>query len=140
MSTSETPEASDAPFTWSEVEAILAAAGGGARPGGLTGLTLTELLALKLYGMPLIAPAAASCCGGGEVGGRGARSALVRGLRGLPPFDGSQFVRLPWGGKPVADADIDRIESWIDDGCPARWSDRPRLPAKSASPPRRGSR
>ncbi len=50
--------------------------------------------------------------------GRGARSALVRGLRGLAPFDGTQYPRLPWGRSPVAAADIDRIERWIDEGCP----------------------
>ena len=106
-----------APFTWNDVEAILAAAGGSAGPGSLTGLTLPEFLALKFYGMPLIAPVSASCCGNGDAKGRGARSALIRGLRGLPPFDGTQFARLPWGGTPVADADIDRIETWIDEGC-----------------------
>ncbi len=50
--------------------------------------------------------------------GRGAASGLVRGLKGESPFDGSQFPRLPWGGQPVAAADIRFIESWIDDGCP----------------------
>jgi tyrosinase len=76
-----------------------------------------------------------SCCGGSSTAatasahagtaaparrqpGRGAASGLVRGLRGLPPFDGVQFPRLPWGGKPVAAADIQFIEDWIDDGCP----------------------
>ncbi|BCH22776.1 tyrosinase family protein [Mesorhizobium sp. L-8-3] len=115
MATNEIMEASVAPFTWSDVEAILAAAGGTVGPGKLVGLTLPEFLTLQLYGMPLIAPAS-SCCGAND--GRGARSALIRGLRGLPPFDGSQFLRLPWGGRPVADADIDRIEAWIDEGCP----------------------
>jgi len=43
---------------------------------------------------------------------------LIKGLKGQPPFDGSQFPRLPWGGKPVAFDDIAFIEQWIDDGCP----------------------
>lgn len=116
MATNEMKEASVAPFTWSDVEAILAAAGGTVGPGKLVGPTLPEFLTLRLYGMPLIAPVSTSCCGKND--GRGARSALIRGLRGLPPFDGSQFLRLPWGGQPVADADIDRIEAWIDEGCP----------------------
>ena len=68
--------------------------------------------------MPLIAPLSTTCCGTSDAKGRGARSTLIRGLRGLPPFDGKQFPRLPWGGKPVADDDIDRIETWIEEGCP----------------------
>lgn len=32
-------------------------------------------------------------------------------------FDGKQFPRLPWGGSPVSDEDIDRIETWIEEGC-----------------------
>lgn len=51
--------------------------------------------------------------------GRGAASGLILGLKGLPPFDGSQFPRLPWGGKPVSISDVAFIEKWIDDGCPA---------------------
>src|SRR5439155_12093989 len=50
--------------------------------------------------------------------GRAAASGLIRGLRGLSPFDGSQFPRLPWGGQPVSESDIQFIERWIDDGCP----------------------
>src|SRR5262249_12669087 len=81
------------------------------------------------------APAPGSCCGGSAAAparasqagtaarprrhpGRGAASGLVRGLKGLPPFDGVQSPRLPWNGKPVAAADIQVIEDWIDDGCP----------------------
>lgn len=85
-----------------------------------------ELLAARLYGVRLIAPpkeaaAASSCCsqhGAAEAGGRGARSGLVQGLRGEPPFDGSQLPRLPWGGSPVADEQIQFISDWIDDDCP----------------------
>ena len=117
MATSDAP-AEAAPFTWTDVGAILAAAGGTEGLGRLGGRALEEFLALELHGTPLIAPVSRSCCGGKDNGTRGARSALVRGLRGLPPFDGTQYPRLPWGGAPVADADIDRIESWIDEGCP----------------------
>ena len=102
----------------SGIEAILSAAGGREGPGSLTGLTLPEFLALQLHGIPLIAPLSTACCGKSDARGRGARSALIRGLRGLPPFDGKQFPRLPWGGSPVADDDIDRIETWIEEGCP----------------------
>src|SRR6185369_11011634 len=45
-------------------------------------------------------------------------SGLIQGLRGQPPFDGSRFPRLPWGGQPVADDDIRFISEWIDDGLP----------------------
>jgi tyrosinase len=55
--------------------------------------------------------------------GRGAASGLILALKGLSPFDGSQFPRLPWGGTPVSLEDIQFIEKWIDDGCPA--SDAP---------------
>ena len=48
-----------------------------------------------------------------------ARSGLIRGLRGLAPFDGNRFPPLMWGGKRVAEPDIQFIADWIDDGCPA---------------------
>jgi tyrosinase len=51
--------------------------------------------------------------------GRGAASGLIKGLKGEFPFDGTQFPRLPWGGKQVSGSDILFIEGWIDDGCPA---------------------
>src|SRR5690349_6001556 len=35
-------------------------------------------------------------------GARSAASGLIKGLRGLPPFDGGQFPRLPWGGQPIS--------------------------------------
>ena len=62
--------------------------------------------------------------------GRGASSGLILGLKGLAPFDGSQFPRLPWGGKPVSLADIQFIEKWIDDGCPE--TDAPDVGAEAA--------
>ncbi|MBI4904006.1 MAG: tyrosinase family protein [Acidobacteria bacterium] len=109
-------------------------------------LPVPQLLKFKLYGVQMIADAGSappaapapsplpvmgggSCCHGGAgtppasptpapQPGRGAASGLIRGLRGQFPFDGSQFPQLPWGGMPVAAADIDFIEKWIDDGCP----------------------
>ena len=89
-------------------------------------LTPQELSNAKLHGIPLIAPAQVkSCCGANgstEVSseGRGARSGLVKGLRGETPFDGSQFPALPWGGDPVSAEDIQSIVDWIDSGCPDR--------------------
>ena len=52
-------------------------------------------------------------------GSRSARSGLIQALRGEAPFDGRQFPPRPWGGAPVAAADIQFIADWIDDGCPA---------------------
>jgi len=88
-------------------------------------LPLDQLLDLRIYGVRMIAPietaAAASCCNHAEAtgaaSGRGAKSGLIRGLRGEPPFDGSRLPRLPWGGQPVSDSDISFISDWIDDGC-----------------------
>ncbi|MGH9765138.1 MAG: tyrosinase family protein, partial [Blastocatellia bacterium] len=90
-------------------------------------LPLHELLRIEIHGVRMIAPvegAVHSCCehveqtDDAERTGRGARSGLVQGLRGQPPFDGSQYPRLPWGGAAVQDADICFISDWIDDGCP----------------------
>ena len=93
---------------------------------------LPKLLDLRIHGVRVIAAAdkaasaACPCCEpqtqtneDPPFPGRGARSGLVRGLRGEPPFDGSQYPRLPWGGDAVAADDIDFISNWIDDGCPA---------------------
>jgi hypothetical protein len=45
-------------------------------------------------------------------------SALIKSLRGLPPFDGSKFSRMPLGRPPISDVDITFIANWIRDGCP----------------------
>lgn len=89
-------------------------------------LPLPQLMEVEIYGVRMIAPPEApapSCCHSEAVGdaaaGRGARSGLVKGLRGQPPFDGTQFPRLPWGGQVVAAEEISFISEWIDDGCPA---------------------
>lgn len=81
-------------------------------------LPLAEFLTVSLYGIRLIAPDPAA---GGAVASssRSGASGLIQGLKGQAPFDGSQFPRLPWGGKEVAATDIDFIAQWIDDGCPA---------------------
>ncbi len=62
--------------------------------------------------------------------GRGAASALVKGLRGQAPYDGSVFPRLPWGGAAVGEEDVRFVSDWIDDGLPAEdreWD----LPARA---------
>ncbi|MGC2696344.1 MAG: tyrosinase family protein [Candidatus Angelobacter sp.] len=82
-----------------------------------------NLLAAQLHGIQLIAPekeAHASCCHGkGDAETRSSRSGLIRGLRGQPPFDGSQFPRLPWQGMPVPEEELQELIDWIEDGCPA---------------------
>jgi tyrosinase len=91
-------------------------------------LPLPEFLEVEIYGVRMIAPveaAAPSCCHHEEPTsdaastGRSAKSGLIRGLRSQPPFDGSQFPPLPWGGNAVPEEDILFISDWIDDGCPA---------------------
>jgi tyrosinase len=115
---------------YEQVKQILdRAADGGAEDydgrGRFWHLPLAQFLEVKIHGIRMIAPAEApqpSCCHGeaaGDTAGRGAKSGLVKGLRGQPPFDGTQFPRLPWGGQTVAEADIGFISDWIDDGCPA---------------------
>ncbi|HEX3583145.1 MAG TPA: tyrosinase family protein [Thermoanaerobaculia bacterium] len=90
---------------------------------------LADLMEARVYGVRMIAPAepareTCSCCtpmqtaDGPRFPGRGAKSGLVRGLRGEAPFDDTQFPRLPWGGQPVSAGDIEFISDWIDDGCP----------------------
>jgi Common central domain of tyrosinase. len=91
-------------------------------------LPLPRFLDVDIYGVRMIAPRETtphSCCHQDETAddaaatGRGAQSGLIRGLRGQPPFDGSQYPPLPWGGQAVPEADISFISDWIDDGCPA---------------------
>lgn len=86
-----------------------------------------KLLESSLHGVRLIAPereATGSCCEhhtaeAATDKSRSARSGLAQGFRGQGLFDGSQFPRLPWGCKPIAESDIQFISDWIDDGCPA---------------------
>ena len=49
---------------------------------------------------------------------RAERSGLIGALRGLPPFDGSRFPRMMWGGATVSDENIEFIAHWINDGLP----------------------
>jgi tyrosinase len=50
--------------------------------------------------------------------GRPEDSALIKSLKGVAPFDGSQFPRMPIGRPSVSDTDIAFIAQWIRDGCP----------------------
>jgi tyrosinase len=79
--------------------------------------SLEEFKKSSVYGVRMIAPEeAGACCGDGEA--RSARSGLVKGLRGEPPFDNGRFPPLMWGGTRVVGPDIAFIADWIDDGCP----------------------
>jgi hypothetical protein len=50
--------------------------------------------------------------------GDGKSSNLIKALRGQPPFDGTYAPRMPEGYDSIPDDQIDRIEKWIDAGCP----------------------
>ena len=66
---------------------------------------LSELLTLEVKGERVL------------VSGKPAESALVRSLRGKPPFD-SDYERMPSGGSPpVPELEIQEIERWIENGC-----------------------
>ncbi|MDX6501549.1 MAG: tyrosinase [Blastocatellia bacterium] len=89
-------------------------------------LPLAQFLQVEIHGIRMIAADVAplsSCCHGGSVDAaaesRSARSGLIRGLRGLAPFDGTQFPPLLWGGQTIPEEEIGFIADWIDDGCPA---------------------
>lgn len=50
---------------------------------------------------------------------RSDRSAIIKGLKGLYPFDGSIFPRLLWDtNREAQPEDIEVIAKWIDSGCP----------------------
>src|SRR3954468_16584061 len=101
--------------------------------GRFWNLPHAEFLRVYLYGVRMIAPPAGcatgssllpiapakSCCHTPAAtpappaaapltrqSGRGAASGLIVALKGLPPFDNSQFPPLPWGGTRVSPADI----------------------------------
>jgi tyrosinase len=89
-------------------------------------LDIQELIEARIDEIRLIAPEKEpvhSCCvpklAPEPPVSRADRSGLIIGLRGLPPFDGSRFPRLMWGGSAVSDDDIQFIAEWINDGLPA---------------------
>lgn len=99
---------------YEHVQEILANAAMGAFPnhdgnGRFWELELDDFKALTIYGVQLIADSGPN---------RGRDSGLVRALRGETPFDGTLFQRMPLGRPPVAPADIQFIEDWIDAGLP----------------------
>jgi hypothetical protein len=70
---------------------------------------LAAFVSTVVYGQPIVAPPGPN---------RGQNSALVKALKGEPPFDPSGTGRMPLGGPYVSPADIAFIEQWIDDDCP----------------------
>lgn len=91
-----------------QVRRILDAAVGDAMPyhdglGRFWNLDRDALVTATVYGERVVVP------------GRPEDSALVKALRGLPPFDGTLYLRMPPGGE-VRDEDIKFIENWIRDG------------------------
>lgn len=72
-----------------------------------------QFVAKVVFGFPLLTV------------GNGGGSNLIKALRGQAPFGadigtpGAFFNRMPDGRDPVKDTDIDFIQQWIDDGCPA---------------------
>lgn len=77
--------------------------------GKFWNLPLDQLKNLKVLGQKVIESDGAD---------RGARSALVKALKGEPPFDDAGFGRMPLDRPPVDPADVAFIQQWIDDGCP----------------------
>lgn len=75
-----------------------------------------QFLTTTLAGLPLVAPLTpkkSCCCSSSPVA-----SALLLGLRGEQPFDGTQYPRLPFGREPLPVHDIEMIAQWIADGAP----------------------
>ncbi|MCW8878281.1 MAG: tyrosinase family protein [Kangiellaceae bacterium] len=82
-------------------------------------LSHTDFLSFSLYGEKLIADKPEkSCCGTPPKTTRAEASGLIKGLKGLFPFDGEQFPPLPWDSTRLEHVDIEFIESWINDDCP----------------------
>jgi tyrosinase len=120
--------------SWEQVQALLKSSthGEAAALGGLELWTLpyARLMATKLVGLPLIdRTKPSSCCGGGMAG---AKSALLLGLRGEAPFDGSQFPRLPWGKPPMPAEQIQEIADWIANGAPESQPDGETFPLETS--------
>lgn len=122
-----------------QVKEILDAAAGASTSsyggvGRFWNLNLEAFKEVRVHGVRMIAPdAEPSCCHAG--GSRSANSGLINGLRGDPPFDGDHFPPLPWGGSRVADADIELIAGWIDDGCPESDEAITQLPVSGTESP-----
>jgi hypothetical protein len=98
------------------------------------GVSRDQFAAKQVQGLPLL------------VVGNGAGSNLIKALRGETPFGddldppspNSRFDRMPSGLPPIAPANIDFIQKWIDDGCPA--TDAATSPSVPTAPDEGGSK
>jgi hypothetical protein len=72
-------------------------------------LPRSEFVQAKVYGLTVIETTGDN---------RGARSNLIKALKGEAPFDDTDFPRMPLGRPPVSPENIAFIQKWIDDGCP----------------------
>ena len=104
-------------------KSLESAAGGEAAAFGgiaLWSLPHDQFIAAKLMGLQFIdtKKAALSCCKSTASVPHTNRSALLLGLRGEQPFDGSQFPQLPWGRPAMAESEIAEIAEWIAEGAP----------------------
>lgn len=95
---------------YARVQELLNNAARGAHPyhdgkGRFWEKPLSEFKQLVIYGEQLIADAGPD---------RGARSNLIKALRGEAPFDDSKFNRMPSGLPPMPPEDIQFIQNWID--------------------------
>src|SRR5262245_33810539 len=95
------------------------------------GKTRDEFVDLKVFGLPLL------------VVGDAANSHLVKALRGQAPFgrdvqprpDGARFNRMPSRRGPATEADIARVEEWINARCPDAPLERPMVAAGAGAAP-----
>jgi hypothetical protein len=70
---------------------------------------LQQFIQTKVYGLNVIETTGDN---------RGARSNLIKALKGEAPFDDTDFPRMPKNRPPVSPENITFIQKWIDDGCP----------------------
>ena len=96
---------------------VLPAGGEAAAFGGIAlwSLPHDQFIAAKLMGLQLIdtKKAGHSCCHSTASAVDTSGSALLLGLRGHQPFDGSQFPRLPWGRPAMAESEIAEIADFF---------------------------
>ena len=98
------------------LEILDSAVGGPATPVSFhgafwRGLSRDQFVTKKVLGLPLV------------IVGDGAGCNLVKALKGKTPFGAdtgtpdADYNRMPSGRPPIADADVDFIKMWIDEGC-----------------------
>jgi hypothetical protein len=108
-------EEGDAGTHYAQVSEILERATGTGRPfhgnhKRFWTLPLSDFLKITtIYNVELIAA---------EGPDRGARSGLIKALKGEPPFGPGGKPRMPLNRPPVPDDEIAYIQKWMDQGCP----------------------